>query len=38
MLGRLQLGVSTNHVAFSNGYLIIATGTGGLKVVKVESK
>jgi hypothetical protein len=37
-LGQLQLGTSANHVAYSGGYLIVATGPGGLKVVKVETK
>jgi hypothetical protein len=35
VLGQLDLGVSANHVAYRDGYLIIATGTGGLKIVQV---
>jgi hypothetical protein len=38
MLGRLQFGAdeSVNHVAFKDGYLIIAAGLGGLKIVQVN--
>jgi hypothetical protein len=39
MLGQLRLGDanSANHVAFRGRYLMIATGLGGLKIVKVET-
>jgi hypothetical protein len=38
MLGRLRFGnlQSVNHVALSNGSLIIAAGLGGLKIVQVN--
>ncbi|MCP3676456.1 MAG: hypothetical protein GY721_02375 [Deltaproteobacteria bacterium] len=39
LLGKLQFGVdqSVNHVAFKNNYLYIASGLGGLKIVRVTS-
>jgi hypothetical protein len=38
MLGRLRFGnlQSVNHVAYRSGYLFIAAGLGGLKIVKVN--
>ena len=38
MLGQLRLGNanSANHVAYRGAYLMVATGLGGLKIVKVQ--
>ena len=38
VIGQLQFGSleSVNHVAFKSGYLFVAAGLGGLKIVKVD--
>jgi hypothetical protein len=38
VLGKLRFGnlQSVNHVAYKSGYLFIAAGLGGLKIVKVN--
>jgi hypothetical protein len=36
-LGQLKLGLSANHVAFRDKVLMVATGSGGLKIVRVDT-
>lgn len=40
MLGQLQFGdlESVNHVVFERGYLFVAAGLGGVKIVEVEAE
>jgi hypothetical protein len=38
LLGNIDLGASVNFVEASDNYVFVATGLGGLKILKVTEK